>query len=123
MTVCLMIVVYQKNKSPTSDYLWIHKLTGSTRYLDAAAGDAREMGDPVSKYKYLPIEFIMFLINFLQLVELDSPDLLVPRRNIATGKTPVALRESVVRCQMACKEADYTYTETLRLFIVNKIDH
>ncbi|XP_057338294.1 inositol polyphosphate 5-phosphatase OCRL [Microplitis mediator] len=91
------IEVYQKNKSSAVDYLWIQKLTGSTRSLNSGAGDLREMADP--------------------LVELESPDLVVPRRNIASGKTPVAARESVVRYQMACKEDDYTYTETLRIFI------
>ena len=57
------------------------------------------------------------MIRHHQLVELESPDLVVPRRNIATGKTPVAARESVVRYQMACKEDDYTYTETFRIFV------
>ncbi|XP_074104146.1 oculocerebrorenal syndrome of Lowe [Cotesia typhae] len=91
------IEVYQKNKNSVVDFLWIQKLTGSTRSLNSGAGDLREMADP--------------------LVELESPDLVVPRRNIASGKTPVAARESVVRYQMACKEDDYTYTETLRIFI------
>ncbi|CAG5106950.1 Similar to OCRL: Inositol polyphosphate 5-phosphatase OCRL (Homo sapiens) [Cotesia congregata] len=91
------IEVYQKNKNSAVDFLWIQKLTGSTRSLNSGAGDLREMADP--------------------LVELESPDLVVPRRNIASGKTPVAARESVVRYQMACKEDDYTYTETLRIFI------
>lgn len=50
-------------------------------------------------------------------MELESPDLVVPRRNIASGKIPVAARESVVRYQMDCKKDDYTYTETLRIFI------
>lgn len=49
-----------------------------------------------------------------QVIELESPDLVVSRRNIATGKTPIATRESVVRYQMACKEDDYTYTKVLR---------
>ncbi|XP_034936356.1 inositol polyphosphate 5-phosphatase OCRL isoform X2 [Chelonus insularis] len=92
------IEVYQKNKSSTSEYLWIQKLTGSTRNLNSGSGDLNSgMGD--------------------SFVELDSPDLVVSRRNIASGKTPVAARESVVRYQMACKEDDYTYTETLRIFI------
>ncbi|XP_015123931.1 inositol polyphosphate 5-phosphatase OCRL-1 [Diachasma alloeum] len=91
------IEVFQKNKNPTSDYLWIQKLTGSTRALDYASGDGPDIVDP--------------------LVDLESPDLVVPRRNIASGKTPVAARESVVRYQMACKEDDYTYTETYRVFI------
>ncbi|KAK0087327.1 hypothetical protein PV325_001267 [Microctonus aethiopoides] len=90
------IEVYQKNKSQTSDYLWIQKLTGSGRNLDAT-GDTREMGD--------------------SLLELESPDLAVPRRNIATGKTPIAARESAVRYHMECKENDYTYIETFRIFI------
>ncbi|XP_043285885.1 inositol polyphosphate 5-phosphatase OCRL isoform X2 [Venturia canescens] len=91
------IEVYQKNKSSSTDYLWLKKLTGSTRNLDCAAGDVRDVCDP--------------------LVDLESPDLVVPRRNIASGKTPVAARESVVRYQMACKEDDYTYTEKFRIFI------
>ncbi|XP_063977656.1 inositol polyphosphate 5-phosphatase OCRL [Diachasmimorpha longicaudata] len=91
------IEVTQKNKNLTSDYLWIQKLTGSTRALDYAPGDGSDIVDP--------------------LVDLESPDLVVPRRNIASGKTPVAARESVVRYQMACKEDDYTYTETYRIFV------
>ncbi|XP_015590304.1 inositol polyphosphate 5-phosphatase OCRL-1 isoform X2 [Cephus cinctus] len=91
------IEVFQKNNSPPTEYLWIQKLTGSTRNLDSATDDIQDVADP--------------------LVELESPDLVVPRRNIATGKTPVAARESVVRYQMACKEEDYTYTEVFRMFI------
>lgn len=54
----------------------------------------------------------------LQEVELESPDLVVPRRNIASGKTPVAARESVIKYEMACKEDDYTYTNIFRYFCV-----
>lgn len=57
----------------------------------------------------------------VQLVDLESPDLVVPRRNIASGKTPVAARESVVRYQMACKEDDYTYTEKFRYFRLPRV--
>ena len=53
-------------------------------------------------------------MNFLQVIELESPDLVVSRHNIATGKSPIATRESYVRYQMACKEDDYTYSKVLR---------
>ncbi|XP_046627214.1 inositol polyphosphate 5-phosphatase OCRL isoform X3 [Neodiprion virginianus] len=88
---------YQKSKSPPTEYLWIQKLTGSSRNLESSANDAQDGSDP--------------------LVELESPDLVVPRQNIAKGKAPVAARESVVRYQMACKEEDYTYTQVFRMFI------
>ncbi|XP_003425852.1 inositol polyphosphate 5-phosphatase OCRL [Nasonia vitripennis] len=91
------IDVYQKNKNPTTDFLWIQKLTGSVRSLDNTSDPVQSTTEPV--------------------IELESPDLVVSRRNIATGKTPIATRESVVRYQMACKEDDYTYTKVLRIFI------
>lgn len=91
------IEIYQKTKSSASEYLWIQKLTGSTRNLSGTSEDVREAVDP--------------------LVELDSPDLVVSRRNIASGKSPVAARESVVRYHMACKEDDYTYSKTFRIFV------
>ncbi|XP_066583845.1 uncharacterized protein Ocrl [Prorops nasuta] len=88
------IEVYQKAKSPAAEYIWIQKLTGSTRSLNSED-----------------------MSNVDPLVDLESPDLVVPRRNIASGKSPVAARDSVVRYHMACKEDDYTYTKTFRIFI------
>lgn len=88
---------YQKSKNLPTEYLWIQKLTGTTRNLESFPNDEQDGSDP--------------------LVELESPDLVVPRQNIAEGKTPVAARESVVRYQMACKEDDYTYTQVFRMFI------
>ncbi|KAF7990591.1 hypothetical protein HCN44_000396 [Aphidius gifuensis] len=88
---------YQKNKNPSSNYFWIQKLTGSTRSLEPAYGDGNDHVD--------------------LLVDLESPDLIVPSRGIATGKIPIAARESVVRYQMNCKKDDYTFTETFRIFI------
>lgn len=76
------IEVYQKTKNPPSEFLWIQKLTGSTRNL----------------------------------ADLKSPDLVVSRHNIASGKS-IAARQSVVRYQMACKEDDYTYTKVFRMFV------
>ncbi|KAL7289736.1 hypothetical protein TKK_0016344 [Trichogramma kaykai] len=91
------IDVYQKNKNPTTDFLWIQKLTGSVRSLDISGDQEETISDPI--------------------VDLESQDINISRRNIATGKTPIAPRESVVRYQMACKEDDYTYTKNFRLFI------
>ncbi|XP_068085502.1 type II inositol 1,4,5-trisphosphate 5-phosphatase isoform X3 [Anabrus simplex] len=51
------------------------------------------------------------------LLELESPDISVPRQSIAKGATPIAARESVIRYQMAMKEHHYTYTQVLRIFI------
>lgn len=50
----------------------------------------------------------------LQLLNLENHDLAIPRQSIASGRSPVAARESVVRYQMACKEDDYTYSKTFR---------
>lgn len=91
------VELYQKNKSPSSNYFWIQKLTGSTRSLDPTCGDGNKHVDP--------------------LIDLESPDLVVPTLDIATGKVPIAARESVVRYQMNCKKDDYTFTKTFRIFI------
>lgn len=84
------IEVYQTAKNSAIEFAWIEKLTRSARSLT----DAEDVVDPL----------------------LESPDLGIPRRSIASGgKSPVAARESVVRYQMACKEDDYTYTKTFRV--------
>ncbi|XP_065223598.1 type II inositol 1,4,5-trisphosphate 5-phosphatase [Planococcus citri] len=44
-------------------------------------------------------------------------DLFVPRDSIARGTTPLARRESAVRFQMVLKENDYTYTQTIKIFV------
>lgn len=49
------------------------------------------------------------------MLDIDSPDIVVPRQSIAQGATPIAARESVIRHQMSMKEDDYTYTQILRL--------
>ncbi|XP_076163264.1 oculocerebrorenal syndrome of Lowe isoform X2 [Ptiloglossa arizonensis] len=91
------IEVYQTTNNSTSDFSWIQKLSGSTRSLSANDDDVQDIADP--------------------LLDLESPVLVVTRRNIASGKSPVAARESAVRYQMACKEDDYTYSKTFRIFI------
>ncbi|XP_014209022.1 inositol polyphosphate 5-phosphatase OCRL-1 [Copidosoma floridanum] len=92
------IETYQKNRNPSTDFLWIQKLIGSVRNLDINSSDeVQKASEPV--------------------IEIDSPELVTSRRNIATGKSPIATRESVVRYQMACKEDDYTYTKVFRIFI------
>jgi len=48
------------------------------------------------------------------LLNLENHDLVIPRQSIASGRSPVAARESVIRYQMACKEDDYTYSKTFR---------
>lgn len=71
------------------------------------------------------IIIIIILKYLLQLVDLESPVLVVTRRNIASGKLPVAARESAVRYQMACKEDDYTYSKTFRFvsYIYDQIEY
>ncbi|KAI4496546.1 hypothetical protein M0804_000356 [Polistes exclamans] len=93
------IEVYQKSKISPAEYLWIKKLTGYMSNLDSTSSNETQnvVVDP--------------------LVELESPDLVVSRQTIASGKSPVAARESVVRYQMACKEDDYTYSKTFRIFV------
>ncbi|XP_076663441.1 oculocerebrorenal syndrome of Lowe [Andrena cerasifolii] len=85
------IEVYQKTKTPASEFLWIQKLTGSTRNLNTTNEDAQDTTD--------------------SLVDLESPVL------VATRRSAVVTRESAVRYQMACKEDDYTYSKTFRIFI------
>jgi hypothetical protein len=48
------------------------------------------------------------------MMDLDSPDMMLPRQTIAKGTTPIAARESVVRYQMSMKEDDYTYIEKFK---------
>ncbi|XP_006608948.1 type II inositol 1,4,5-trisphosphate 5-phosphatase isoform X2 [Apis laboriosa] len=92
------IEVYQKTKNSASEFLWVQKLTGNTRNLNSNTNEeVQDNTDP--------------------LVDLESPVLVVTRRSIASGKSPVAARESAVRYQMACKEDDYTYSKTFRIFI------
>jgi hypothetical protein len=52
--------------------------------------------------------------SFMHLQLLESPEISVPRQNIAKGATPIAARESVIKYQMAMKEQHYTYTQVLR---------
>jgi hypothetical protein len=60
------------------------------------------------------------------MMDLDSPDMMLPRQTIAKGTTPIAARESVVRYQMSMKEDDYTYIEKFKylqffIYVVKKI--
>ncbi|GAB1868632.1 Inositol polyphosphate 5-phosphatase OCRL-1 [Camponotus japonicus] len=84
-----------ESKSPAAEFSWIEKLTKSTRSLASAGKDAQDAVD--------------------SLLNLESHDVVVRRQCIASGKSPVAARESVVRYQMACKEDDYTYSKTFRI--------
>ncbi|CAG2180859.1 unnamed protein product, partial [Oppiella nova] len=51
--------------------------------------------------------------------EPESPDEFstLPRHSIASGATPLAARESVIRAQMTMREEDFTYSQTFRVFI------
>ncbi|XP_078050429.1 oculocerebrorenal syndrome of Lowe isoform X2 [Augochlora pura] len=91
------IEVCQKSNNPASEFLWIQKLTGSARNLSVPNKEVEDVTDP--------------------LVDIENPLLVVTRQSIASGKSPVAARESAVRYQMACKEDDYTYSKTFRIFI------
>ncbi|XP_033224962.1 inositol polyphosphate 5-phosphatase OCRL isoform X2 [Belonocnema kinseyi] len=90
------IEVFQKKQYLPEEYTWTQKLTGSTRNLDASGDDGLDADT---------------------LLELKCPDLVVPRHNIACGKTPVTNRDSLVQMQMQLKTNDYTYTEVFRIFI------
>lgn len=90
------VEMYQKEKYSLSEYMWTNKLTASTRSLDGT----REEGQDVDT-----------------LVQLECPDLVESRHNIATGKTPVANRDSLVQMHMQRKSNDYTYTEVFRIFV------
>ncbi|XP_031826523.1 oculocerebrorenal syndrome of Lowe isoform X2 [Nomia melanderi] len=91
------IEVYQKSNNPASEFLWIQKLTGSVRNFNTTNKEVESVTDP--------------------LTDIENPLLVVTRQSIASGKSPVAARESAVRYQMACKEDDYTYSKTFRIFI------
>lgn len=41
--------VYQKNKNPTTDFLWIQKLTGSVRSLDNTSDPVQSTTEPVNR--------------------------------------------------------------------------
>lgn len=43
-----MILVYQTGKSPAAEFLWIEKLTRSTRNLASAGKDTQDAVDSVS---------------------------------------------------------------------------
>ncbi|XP_071643159.1 inositol polyphosphate 5-phosphatase OCRL isoform X2 [Temnothorax longispinosus] len=89
------IEMYQTAKSPAAEFSWIEKLTRSTRNLTTGGKDMQDAVD--------------------SLLNLENHDLAIPRQSIASGRSPVAARESVVRYQMACKEDDYTYSKTFRI--------
>ncbi|KAG5346533.1 OCRL phosphatase, partial [Acromyrmex charruanus] len=89
------IEIYQTAKSPAEEFLWIEKLTRNRRNLATGGKDMQDTAD--------------------SLLNLESHDLAIPRQSIASGRSPVAARESVVRYQMACKEDDYTYSKTFRI--------
>ncbi|XP_051155862.1 inositol polyphosphate 5-phosphatase OCRL [Leptopilina boulardi] len=90
------VEMYQKEKYSTSEYTWTNKLTASTRSLDGTKDEAQDVDT---------------------LVELECQDLVESRHNIATGKTPVANRDSLVQMHMQRKSNDYTYTEVFRIFV------
>ncbi|XP_054002193.1 inositol polyphosphate 5-phosphatase OCRL isoform X2 [Hylaeus anthracinus] len=86
---------YQKTKNPASEFLWIQKLSGSTRNLSNSNEDVQDVADP--------------------LVDVERPVLVATRRNV--GVRTMAARESAIRYQMACKEDDYTYSKTFHIFV------
>lgn len=47
---------YQKSKSPPTEYLWIQKLTGSSRNLESSPNDVHDSADPVSLLNGLSFE-------------------------------------------------------------------
>lgn len=97
--------------------------------MDATEDDASKVSKTVAEKvceqptaNYLSTKNYIFLerivknnleLNF-QMLDIDSPDIVVPRQSIAQGATPIAARESVIRHQMSMKEDDYTFTQTLR---------
>ncbi|KAJ1528351.1 hypothetical protein ONE63_006771 [Megalurothrips usitatus] len=100
-----------KLRGPPPEFQWLHKYSGSTSNrnsadCDPAPVDAADVD--VTKGAKTVAE---------KMLDIDSPDIVVPRQSIAQGATPIAARESVIRYQMSMKEDDYTFTETLRVFI------
>lgn len=55
VTINYFILVYQKNKNPVTDFLWIQKLTGSIRNLNINSNDQvqKSSGEAVSIFVFL----------------------------------------------------------------------
>ena len=45
--------MYQKNKNPTTDFLWIQKLTGSVRSLNISNDQVQGTTEPVKTFNFL----------------------------------------------------------------------
>ncbi|XP_072161550.1 inositol polyphosphate 5-phosphatase OCRL [Bemisia tabaci] len=88
-----------KRRMQQQDFLWLNKYqkkSGSSQDVSSHDYEANHAGDSL---------------------QLDSPDIVVPRHSIAQGATPIAARETVIRYQMSMREDDYTYTEVIRVFV------
>lgn len=64
--------MYQKTKSPASEFLWIQKLTGSTRNLNTTNEDAQDTTDSVSTSFPIKISYVQFKINDNTSIRLEN---------------------------------------------------
>nr|CAD7445363.1 unnamed protein product [Timema bartmani] len=103
------IEVFTRHRGPLPEYQWLHK------YCDTVGTpEDRRTGDSVAPSQKTEPDC---LPPGDTLLDLESPEMAVPRQSIAKGATPIAARESVIRYQMAMKEHHYTYTQVLRIFV------
>nr|CAD7427757.1 unnamed protein product [Timema monikensis] len=103
------IEVFTRHRGPLPEYQWLHK------YCDTVGTpEDRRTGDSVASSQKTEPDCIP---PGDTLLDLESPEMAVPRQSIAKGATPIAARESVIRYQMAMKEHHYTYTQVLRIFV------
>lgn len=126
-----------KRRGPPPEFLWLHKYSGSSASnrsssdFDTASADIvdddgtqglktaaekvnlRQCGKAL-EFSTPSLLLTGFLHSLLQMLDIDSPDIVVPRQSIAQGATPIAARESVIRHQMSMKEDDYTFSQVLR---------
>nr|CAD7459834.1 unnamed protein product [Timema tahoe] len=99
------IEVFTRHRGPLPEYQWLHK------YCDTVGTpEDRRTGDSVAPSQKTEPDC---LPPGDTLLDLESPEMAVPRQSIAKGATPIAARESVIRYQMAMKEHHYTYTQVL----------
>ncbi|XP_049792520.1 inositol polyphosphate 5-phosphatase OCRL isoform X1 [Schistocerca nitens] len=102
--------VYSKRRGPPPEFQWLRKYAADNSYSALV-----NVEKPVDVKEIQPATKDDSLAT--SLLELESPDITLPRQSIAKGTTPIAARESVIRYQMAMKERHYTYTQVLKVFI------
>ncbi|GFS41274.1 type II inositol 1,4,5-trisphosphate 5-phosphatase [Nephila pilipes] len=92
----------------------------NTLSLDSQSVSSMNCDDPFTDYDnaFFPQLLQANSETDLSKGQLQSPEFgNLPRQSIATGVTPLAARESVVRLQMTMREDDYVYLQTYTVFM------